>query len=69
MLTLKSGAYTINDLKALRHAIGVAYAELKCTDDDTCDDCPHKRACDDLSRLQAHICSIIATRKTRDNES
>lgn len=69
MLTLKKGAYTLDELKILVRAVHVAFMEIECDGD--CDTCKAKHPCDDLCKLEAHIRREIdkETRKTRDNES
>lgn len=73
MLTLKSGSYTLDELKAMRNAVGLGHAglqqDLDC--DDECRTCPYRKACEDLYSLHPHITDIIdrETRKTRDAKS
>lgn len=63
MLTLRSAAYTREDWERLYEAIVAAYVEISCEDDCDCPSCPHRRACEDICKLMAHI-----TRKTRELE-
>lgn len=64
MLTLKSGAYTAEDYRRLYDALCAAYVDISCEDNYDCPSCPHRRACEDIAKLMAHV-----TRKTRELDS
>lgn len=64
MLTLKSGAYTLDDYRRLYAALCAAYVDISCDDNCDCPSCPHRRACEDIAKLMAHV-----TRKTRELEA
>lgn len=58
MITIKTGAYSKDDLKATYEYLNKARDELASKCDLCCDICPHKIACEDLTLA----CNFITKR-------
>lgn len=58
MLTFKKGSYDKQDLHSLYCALAQSKVAFNCTETG-CENCPHKKACGDITRLQEYVWRLI----------
>ena len=70
MLTLKSSAYSPEELDELHRVLDAAHALVKCDRANGCHQCKHRHVCRDLDAICDHIADLQDqhTRKTRDSD-